>query len=99
MKITSRMPDGSEISRESDTFPCETVQSGWRVTLVMGGESYRVTVARCDPRCIETALQSPTTSRLVPTPSLPDRSGQSTSIPPRLSILAVSATGMSSATR
>ena len=38
---------------DSDTFPCETVKPGWRVTLLMDGQHYPVTVARCDPRCIE----------------------------------------------
>ena len=54
MKITTRQPDGTLTSTESDTFPCETVVAGWRVTLVMRGEGYKVGVKNCDPRCIET---------------------------------------------
>lgn len=53
MKVTSRLPDGTLTSTESDTFPCETVVAGWNVTLCMGGESYKVTVKWCGPYCIE----------------------------------------------
>jgi hypothetical protein len=38
---------------ESDTFPVDVVRCGWRVTLIMNGQHFPVTVARCDPRCIE----------------------------------------------
>jgi hypothetical protein len=49
MKILHR--DGKV--EEADTFPVDTVKTGWRVTLLMDGEHYPVTVAQCDPRCIE----------------------------------------------
>jgi hypothetical protein len=31
---------------ESETFPVDTVSAGWRVTLVMDGQHYPVTVER-----------------------------------------------------
>ena len=38
---------------ESDTFPTDIIAAGWRVTLVMSGQHFPVTVNRCDPKCIE----------------------------------------------
>lgn len=53
MKITRLNPDGTTTTTESNCFPCETIEPGWRVTLIMSDEFYIVTVVFCNRNMLQ----------------------------------------------